>query len=409
MKRHALILILSAAAISLASAAPPDPAVADLFKQAQAASTAKNFDEAIKLYEQVITEHPTASARWFEAQLSIAQNLAKKGAWDDAAKAIHICLDSAQTPQAFDGAVATAAGIFSAQDKNVDHANQFLSFAQTGAGKNPMEAIGYPTMPERETALAAIRQQAGDDDAAAKLRATTYLLTGKPKEALAVFADAFRRSTNNTQTVRASSDLVLIGLRAMRGNRAGLETAAQFIIYGPNGPDGKPGSSDDLPDPFASYLPEPPLIGEGGLAQYTPDDLAELKKVREAAQLYWADPLLAADIRKTALGSLLKATSALDGWGAPGQKEQFLQAALESTVDDQTRALLLSCAEAAAKGRQLNFGSVQALWAEIDAKKIPATKGTDDARKQFNGLCEALNKIPFPKITTKPLTVPAKY
>ena len=260
MKRLALILLLVGPAISFA--AEPDAAVGDLFKQAQAAVAAGKFDDAVHLYGQVLTEHPTASARWYEAQLGIAQALVKKGDFAEAAKAAHLCLDGAPTLQTFDAAVTATANILSAQDKNVDRANQFINFEQNGPGPgvtNPMDAVGYPSLPDRETAFAALRQQGDDDDG--RLRAMTYLFTGKPRDALAQFADAFRRSTNHLQPTRAASDLVLIGLRAVRGHRVGLDKAIQFVIYGVNGPDGKPGTPDDLTDPFAEYLPAPPPMG----------------------------------------------------------------------------------------------------------------------------------------------------
>jgi hypothetical protein len=49
-------------------------------------------------------------------------------------------------------------------------------------------------------------------------------------------------------------DMVLIGARAVRGHPVGLDVFFQFVNYGPAGPDGKPGTADDLADPFAPLL-----------------------------------------------------------------------------------------------------------------------------------------------------------
>lgn len=251
MKRFALILFLAGLALPLVRGA--DNPVDDLSKQAQDAVTAKKFDEAIALYGRIITEHADASDRWFDAQLNITRALTAKGDLAGAAQSAHLCLDGAPNLDAFDQVVSLTANILSAQDKNVDRANKFLAFQQSGSGGgqvSPMDAVGYPSQPDRERAFATFRQQAGDDASAARLRALTFLFTGKPREALAQFADAFRRNDNPYDLRNAGVELVSIGLRAARGNRVGLDQAMQFVIFGPNGPDGKPGTPDDLTDPF---------------------------------------------------------------------------------------------------------------------------------------------------------------
>jgi len=411
MKRLVLILLLLGRMVAPAWGA--DTTVDDLFKQGRAAVTAGKFDDANHLFEQVITGHPEASNRWSEAQLNITQALAKKGDLAEAAKAAHICLDSAPNLQAYDNAVMLTANILSALDKNVDRANQFLTFAQagpSGGAANPMDAVGYPSLPERESAFATMRQQAGDDASASRLRAMTYLFTGKPKDALAQYADAFRRSASTPDLTRSGSDLVLVGVRAVQGHRMGLDQDISFLVFGASGPDGKPGTPDDVTDPFAKLLPAPPPVGEGGLAQLSPEDLATLRQVRDAAQLYAGDPLLVSETRRAALTALMRATCALDGWGAPGQKDWYLQLALRPHSDEQ---ILLTGAELAAKGRELNFGPVQALWIEVDAavaaRNLAPSKGRDEVRKQFGILCDSFNKIPFPKTAPKPLKAPAKF
>jgi tetratricopeptide (TPR) repeat protein len=418
MKRLALILFLCGPVLLPVArgAAAPNP-VDDLMRQAQGAVKAGKFDDALQLYEKMFTEHPEASNHWFDVQINIAQALAKKGDLSGAAQAAHLCLDGASDAQSFDAAVMFTATILSAQDKNVDRANQFIAFAQTGGKTNPMDAVGYPSLPDREKAFAAIRRQVGDDANASRLRAFTYLFTGKPKDALAQFAEEFRRSDNISNLQLPILDLVNIGLRDMRGHRVGLDQDLQFVIFGPNGPDGKPGTADDLTDPFAPWLPAPPAAGEGGLSGIDAGGLATLHQVRDAAQLYGGDPLLFPDIRLPALTALQRSTSALDGWGAPGRKDWYLDRALGlggmPLPDEGTRGLLLAGAQLSARGRACHLGGLYTLWNEIDAdcaaNNIPSDKPIVAARAQFDRICTVLGHVLFPKISLNPLKKPATF
>ena len=44
---------------------------------------------------------------------------------------------------------------------------------------------------------------------------------------------------------------IAIGLKALNGTPVGMDAFVAFQRYGPNGPDGKPGTADDLKDPLA--------------------------------------------------------------------------------------------------------------------------------------------------------------
>jgi tetratricopeptide (TPR) repeat protein len=418
MKRAARIIILCAAlaapAVSLAAA--PD-AARGLMQQADAAVKAGRWDDAIKLSEQVISNHPEAVNSWPAAELDIAKALAQKGDLAGALQAAHLCLDGAMSPQTFDSTVMFAAQIMSAQDKNVDRANQYINFALQGGKTNPMDAVGYPAMPDREKAFAAMRPQAGDDAAASRLRAFTYIFAGKPKDALAQFAEAFRRCSNTSDLQRAAEDLVFIGLRDVRGNRVGLDAGLQFVMYGPSGPDGKPGTADDIVDPFAAYLSPAPKAGQGGLSGIDPAALPPLQQVYDAARLYAGDALLFDEIRHPALVALARATSALDGWGAPGQKDWYLDLALGRNglprPKPSTASLLVTGAEWAARGRDYHLGGIDAVWQAIDAdaaaQNQPTDKPVEVVHNQFLKLRAGLGKVSFPTILLRPLTAPATF
>ncbi|MCX5670205.1 MAG: tetratricopeptide repeat protein [Planctomycetota bacterium] len=184
-------------------------------------------DEALKAYERVFVAHPDVTDLWYGAQRKIAEIHLKKGRFEEALKAARICLEAARDEAAVAENIRTIA--------------------------DPLEAYGYPACPEREKAFEEARRRAGDDAKSMRFRAFTYIYTGKPKEALRCFMEAFARAGGD-EFQAMGQDMVLIGARAVRGNPAGLEAFFQFVNYGPAGPDGKPGTADDLADPFAPLL-----------------------------------------------------------------------------------------------------------------------------------------------------------
>ena len=410
-------LVLLFCLATLTARAAPNP-VDDLFKQAQDAMTGKKYDDAISAYQHVINEHPEAVDRWYDAQHGIVQALIQKGDLAGAAQSAHVCLDAAPSLGAFADTVNFTANILSAQDKNVDRANKFIAYQDGDApgAANPMDAVGYPAQPDRETAFAKIRQDSGQDAAAARLRAETFLFSGKPRDALPQFADAFRRNENSYDLRNAGIELVTVGLRAAQGNQAGLDKAMQFVIYGPNGADGKPATPDDVPDPFKKWLTSP-APGQGGVSGLNPGDRATLKKIGDAAQLYAGDAILPSDgPRRSSLAALLRINDALDGWGVAGQEDWFLRLALGlgcPPPDEYTAVTYLRGAAFAARGRDLNYAGVRALWAEIKAEceaySVPLPKHLADVHTEFDRYPAGLLQVQFTKITINPLKTPATF
>ena len=413
MTRLALLLLIVRLAAPVAWSA--DNGADDLFKAAKTAVSAHQFDEALRLCERLIVEHPEDSVRCFNAQLTIATTLASKGDLAEAAKAAHLAMDCAPTAATYDAATGVAANILSALDKNVDRANQLLAFQQTGPANgavNPLDTIGYPSLPEREKALEAVREQAGDGAAGSRLRACTFILCGKPREAFAHFGDAFRRSTTQRDIQIAGADLATTGLRAMRGNRLDQNQALQFLLFGPDGPDGKPNTDDDIADPFAGLVSDSPTAGEGGLAGLDAEGLSALRDVRDAAKLYANDPGVDTRMRQSAIVALQRANEALDDWGGTEQKAWYLRLALEEEKPFQTDPLWTS-AQAAAKGRALHLGGITAFWNEVDAlcaaRGIEPTPAMTNARKQFTATTSALGRLESKPSQARPLQKPAAF
>lgn len=413
MKRSALFLLFVWLAAPLAQCA--DNGADELLKAAKTAASARQFDEGLRLCERLIVEHPEDSVHCFNAQLTIATTLAAKGDLAEAAKAAHLAMDCAPNEGYYDTAAVLAASILSAMDQNVGRANQLLAFQQTGPANgavNPLETIGYPSLPEREKTFEALREQAGDSPASSRLRAWTFLLSGKPREAFAQFADAFHRSTNPRDMQIAGEDLVSAGLRASRGHRMDQNKALQFVRFGPDGPDGKPNTADDIADPFAGILPAPPAAGEGGLAGLGAEELAALRHVRDAAKLYASDPGVEPRMRNAALFALQRANEALDDWGGAEQKDWYLHLVIGTDNPFQTDPALTG-AQAAAKGRALHLGGITAFWNEIDAscaaRGIEPTPAMANARRQLTTTTNALGRLESKPPVSKPLQKPASF
>ena len=225
----------------------------------------ERYDDALAAYERVFTAHPEVTDAWWNAQRRIAELLAKKGAAEEALKAARVCMDACTDEKALADIVRMMADMLRSQDKNLGRANALISYQRFGpageggkagdAGelKDPLAGVGYPSYPAREQVFAEARKQAGADARAMRYRAMTYLYTGHPKEALRCFMDAFGRASSDEMSA-AGHDMIVIGARAVRGHSVGLDAFYNFVNYGPAGPDGKPGTADDLADPFAALL-----------------------------------------------------------------------------------------------------------------------------------------------------------
>ncbi len=409
MKTRLLAILAAGLLIPPLSKAAEPPGTTALAR-ANAAAAANNPDEALALYERVFVESKNVDD-WFNAQRGIAVAQAKKGAFPNALQSARICLDGAPTLRQFDEAAQLAANILSAMDANVARGNAFLEFQRTGTGEDPMAQVPYPSLPDREKHFAGLRNDAGDTPAASRLRALTFAYSGKPIEAAAQFADAFRRASSPQDLQNAGSDLIVLALRLVRGQASGIESEIDFLLSGPGGPDGKSGTPDDLKDPFAGF-PAPPPAGQGGLAGNPAAEIEALRKVNSAASLYAGDYRMRPEMRREALQAVQRSNDALDNWGAPGQTDWYLQQ-LPGPAGAGAEDGLIIGAQAAAKGRALHFGGAVELWEKIDGQiasgSLTATKGFERTKKQFESVSNVLRKIRPRKPGFKPLTKPATF
>jgi tetratricopeptide (TPR) repeat protein len=226
---------------------------------------AGKYDEALAAYERVFVAHSGRTYYWHQAQERIVEALRRKGDYAGALSAGRVLMDAAWDRNTIVSATRTTAELLKALDGHVGRANELLNYQRFGpAGEDgkagtkddlndPLADVPYPKLPQRERALAEARTRAGDDATASRFRAATFTYTGHPTQALKMYLDAFARATAR-EFQSAGYDMIVVGARAVRGHAVGLETFFDFVNHGPNGPDGRKGTADDLDDPFAPLL-----------------------------------------------------------------------------------------------------------------------------------------------------------
>ena len=84
-----------------------------------------------------------------------------------------------------------------------------------------------------------------------RARGWICLLWSKPEEALAAFKHAFAICPLDSSSMTRAAQDIALGLKARHGTPVGMDAFARFQRYGPNGPDRKKGTADDLEDPLA--------------------------------------------------------------------------------------------------------------------------------------------------------------
>ncbi len=170
-----------------------------------------------------------------------------------------------------------------------------------------------------------------------------YLYSGHPREALQCYADAFRRCLP-AEVKTIGAEMIAVGVRSVQGHACDLDRFYAFLRYGPDGPDGIPGTDDDLKDPFAELgitVRQP--ADDGGLAGITPDQrklLLELRGHLEQIAFFERDEPY---VRKDALADLARVHAALCDWGTAQQKQWFIDLMFAGRAD-QVRLEACDCA-----------------------------------------------------------------
>lgn len=222
-------------------------------------------DAGLQAYERVITDYPKTARHWYSAQTGIVRILREQTKFKEALSAARILLDASGAGRTIADRVREMAELFLNLDKNAGRANAFIAYQKGGpAGKdgkpgtpddikNPLKGIPYPKYPGRAKAFAEVRGSGADSAGSFRHLGLTYIYTGEPKKAVRAFAEAFRRCSGKAIQSTADS-LIFLGVRANEGHPANLGRYYAYLNYGPNGPDAKPKTADDIADPFAALL-----------------------------------------------------------------------------------------------------------------------------------------------------------
>ncbi|MHC5053400.1 MAG: PA14 domain-containing protein [Planctomycetota bacterium] len=359
----------------------------------------ERWAEAAEAFERVIVEHPGVNDRWDEAQKGIVEALRAKGDHRGALRAARICLDAARDRGQAGHYTRLVAGLLAAVDDNVKRANAFLDYQHHGPEgpdgergtaddlRDPLRDVGYPDRGEREKAFAGARAEAGDGWEASRHRALTFIYAGRPEDALPYFVDAFRRTTER-DLWKPASDMIVIGVRAARGHAAGVEQALRFVAHGPAGPDGRPGTPDDIPDPVAPLLKGSIPERRGvDLAGHSAEDVKALREASAFLEEYIGRPAGREDERREPLGALLRVHEALGDWGREGLRDWFLSRAARET-DDQAQGHCVLGGQAAARAGADHLGSVAVFWRELDTIMKRAGRGLAGRSRDFRRRCQ---------------------
>ena len=154
---------------------------------------------------------------------------------------------------------------FKAHDGTIHRLNRFLSYQRYGpAGpdgqvgtdddlENVLATTEVPSTPERDQMLQQILDRQPDDYRGHRLRGYVYLFMDKPKEAVAESKLAYQLCPVEEKAVQQAVDDAATGLRASHGTALAAQEFLEFQQHGPNGPDGKKGTDDDINDPLKEF------------------------------------------------------------------------------------------------------------------------------------------------------------
>jgi tetratricopeptide (TPR) repeat protein len=376
----------------------------------------EKWDKALEACEWAFTHHPTKNCVWRDAQRQIADALAKQGRFDEALQAARVLYDASRNHGEVTSYASFIVHLLRTADGNDERSNAFVLHQLYGsAGEDGMPGteddpadvltpIPYPTYPQREKAFDVVRKAAGDNAGDLEHCAWTYLYAGRPQEALRYLAEAFRRY-NPDRLWQIAEYLAFAGPRSVRGNGLGLELLPAYIAFGPEGPDGQPGTEDDLAEPKGlteAAGTEVVVISPDQLAML--DELVEkLKRLAERTAEYRSR-------REYATDSLRRIYEAAPRRNWAGMQE-WATALLLAETDDNLRTSAGFLALKLAQGQQLHLGGVHRFFRELDAaaeaagKPLPGrlTRLRDDLRKRCENLAgtSCVPKLQPPKKPTK--------
>ena len=164
----------------------------------------------------------------------------------------------AVTPQEFEQAALGVALLLRAQDDHPLRANAWLEYQYQGPDgpdglSDPLANVSLALPDGWAANWSALAYS--QPDPADKVR--LLLLAGDTAAALEALADARQMLLYQEDAYKNHVALTVAAFKAARGHPHVGRNYADYLRYGPNGPDGRPGTADDLTDPLTDPISKP--------------------------------------------------------------------------------------------------------------------------------------------------------
>jgi len=211
---------------------------------------------------ETLRQMPAASANdsteFRTAVFQYALWLASEGKLDEALGVMRALYFWAVTPQEFEQAALGVAFTLRALDEHPLRANAWFEFQRQGPDgpdklSDPLAGVPL-TLPD---GWAANWKTQAINHADPSGKARLSLLAGDAPAALPLLAEARRNLPFQEAAYKSHLALAVAAFKALRGHPHVGRNYADYLRYGPNGPDGRHGTADDLTDPLTDTTPKP--------------------------------------------------------------------------------------------------------------------------------------------------------
>jgi hypothetical protein len=198
------------------------------------------------------------SAEFRAAVFQYASWLVAEGKLDEALGVMRALYFWAVTPQEFEQASLGVALALRALDEHPLRANTWLEYQRQGPDgpdrlSDPLEGVSL-VLPEGWAASWKTHAHAQPDPT---VRVRLFLLAGAAAAALPVLAEARQALPFQEVAYKNHLALAVAVFKALRGHPHVGRNYADFLRFGPSGPDGRPGTADDLTAPLTDLTPRP--------------------------------------------------------------------------------------------------------------------------------------------------------
>ncbi len=227
----------------------------------------QRWEEVEKECRQVIAAWPQDLGVCLKAQALIVTALVGKGRLDEAIGAAKILYGAVpNTENGVTEAAMVVMSVLKAKYRSIAPANEYALFQQYGPNgpdgkpgtdddlKDPVGSFPCAVPGEAAAAFKKTIEGLPQDFGGRRCRGYLCLFAGEPALALKEFAKGFPLTLLDQKSTEDATDDIVVALRAYYGHPSAGERFIEYVKYGPNGKDGKPGTGDDLADPVGETL-----------------------------------------------------------------------------------------------------------------------------------------------------------